>query len=145
LGTQSCHYSFACAFFFVCDFFLCVCFFVCVCAHRVVITVSPVRHWREGAVENMRSKACLLVAAQALCERYVLKYIYIYTYICIFFIHTHIHIHIHVYIHRALISIHIHIHIHVYIHRAPKRFMYFPSYEIMMDDLRDYRSLFHLY
>ena len=58
---------------------------------RVVITVSPVRHWREGAVENMRSKAILLVAAQALCER------------------------------------------------APQRFSYFPSYEIMMDDLRDYR------
>jgi hypothetical protein len=58
---------------------------------KVVLTISPVRHWREGAVENSRSKAVLLVAAQALCER------------------------------------------------TPELFHYFPSYEIMMDDLRDYR------
>ena len=30
---------------------------------RVVVTVSPVRHWREGAVESSRSKAHLLAAA----------------------------------------------------------------------------------
>ena len=57
---------------------------------KVVLTVSPVRHWREGAMENARSKAALIVAAQALRER------------------------------------------------SP-HFQYFPSYEIMMDDLRDYR------
>ena len=58
---------------------------------KVVLTVSPVRHWRDGASESARSKAVLLLAAHSLCER------------------------------------------------DPSRFHYFPSYEIMMDDLRDYR------
>ena len=58
---------------------------------KVVLTVSPVRHWRDGASENGQSKAVLLLAAHDLCER------------------------------------------------DPSRFHYFPSYEIMMDDLRDYR------
>ena len=55
----------------------------------VLLTVSPVRHLRDGMVENSRSKARLLEAAHRLTE---LKNTY-----------------------------------------------YFPSYEIMMDDLRDYR------
>ena len=58
---------------------------------RVVLTVSPVRHSREGFVESSRSKAHLLTAAHAVCEK------------------------------RAG---------HV---------SYFPSYEIVMDELRDYR------
>lgn len=58
---------------------------------QVVLTVSPVRHWRDGASESARSKAILLVAAHELCQK------------------------------------------------DPSRFCYFPSYEIMMDDLRDYR------
>ncbi|CAM9375916.1 unnamed protein product [Choristocarpus tenellus] len=35
---------------------------------HVVITVSPVRHWRDGAACNMRSKAHLLSAAHELVE-----------------------------------------------------------------------------
>ena len=57
---------------------------------RVVLTVSPVRHWREGAVESSRSKAHLVCAAHAVCE-------------------------------------------------AVPEAAYFPSYEILMDELRDYR------
>ena len=57
---------------------------------RVVLTVSPVRHWREGAVESSRSKAALLSAAHAVVESEP---------------DTH----------------------------------YFPSFEMMMDELRDYR------
>lgn len=30
---------------------------------RVVLTVSPVRHWRDGAVDNSRSKAHLIAGA----------------------------------------------------------------------------------
>lgn len=71
---------------------------------RVLLTVSPVRHWRDGAVENSRSKAHLLAGA-----------------------------------HAAIDSL-----------RAagvgegegdggPGRVAYFPSYEIVNDDLRDYR------
>ncbi|CAN0466964.1 unnamed protein product [Ectocarpus sp. 12 AP-2014] len=71
---------------------------------RVLLTVSPVRHWRDGAVENSRSKAHLLAGA-----------------------------------HAAIDSL-----------RAagvgegegdggPGRVDYFPSYEIVNDDLRDYR------
>ncbi|HMO41302.1 MAG TPA: GSCFA domain-containing protein [Saprospiraceae bacterium] len=57
---------------------------------EVILTISPVRHLREGMIENQRSKAALLIAIQHLCED--LPYAH-----------------------------------------------YFPAYEIMMDDLRDYR------
>lgn len=57
---------------------------------EVVVTVSPIRHWKDGAVENSRSKASLLLLCQALEQN--------------------------------LPSV-----------------TYFPSYEIMMDELRDYR------
>ena len=57
---------------------------------RITLTVSPVRHLKEGAVGNQRSKAALHLACQRLCEL------------------------------MASVS-------------------YFPSYEIMLDDLRDYR------
>ena len=57
---------------------------------QVLFTVSPIRHWREGAVANMKSKAVLLTAIHELEEE--LDYVH-----------------------------------------------YFPAYEIMMDDLRDYR------
>ncbi len=57
---------------------------------EVVTTVSPVRHLRDGLVENQRSKATLLLGLEAVC--------------------------------RELPFIH-----------------YFPSYEIVLDDLRDYR------
>ncbi len=57
---------------------------------HVLLTVSPVRHLRDGAIANQRSKAILLVAAHHLAEQL-----------------TNVH--------------------------------YFPSYELMMDDLRDYR------
>ncbi|MFA7137699.1 MAG: GSCFA domain-containing protein [Bacteroidales bacterium] len=57
---------------------------------QVVFTVSPIRHWRDGAVNNQRSKAALLTLTHALTDAY--------------------------------------------------RFAsYFPAYEVMMDDLRDYR------
>jgi len=57
---------------------------------QVIFTVSPVRHWKDGAVGNQHSKALLHCAVHQLVEQ-------------------------------------------------DKRLHYFPSYEIMMDDLRDYR------
>jgi len=57
---------------------------------EVIFTLSPVRHIRDGIIENQRSKAILLAAIHEICDQ--LSF-------------TH----------------------------------YFPSYEIMMDDLRDYR------
>lgn len=57
---------------------------------QVLISVSPVRHLRDGLVANQRSKAVLLLAAEQLC--------------------------------RELDFVH-----------------YFPAYELVLDDLRDYR------
>jgi len=57
---------------------------------KIIITVSPVRHWRDGAMGNQLSKSTLLLAVAELCKLY-------------------------------------------------KQVEYFPSYEIMMDELRDYR------
>jgi hypothetical protein len=57
---------------------------------RIVLTVSPVRHLREGFIENQRSKAALLLAVEELCRSYDFAH-------------------------------------------------YFPAYELLMDDLRDYR------
>jgi hypothetical protein len=56
----------------------------------LVYTVSPVRHWKDGAHENQLSKATLLLAIEELQHRY-------------------------------------------------PNSLYFPSYELIMDDLRDYR------
>lgn len=65
----------------------------------VIFTVSPIRHWKNGAVNNQLSKANLIVA-----------------------------------VHETL--------------KKNNNVFYFPSYEIMMDDLRDYRyyseDLIHL-
>jgi hypothetical protein len=59
---------------------------------KVVFTVSPIRHWKDGAIENQRSKAVLLLAIDEL------------------------------------------------INESGDDFCaYFPSYEIVMDELRDYR------
>jgi GSCFA family len=57
---------------------------------QVIVTVSPIRHIKDGLIENQRSKAVLLLAIDKICELFPLVH-------------------------------------------------YFPSYEIMMDDLRDYR------
>ena len=57
---------------------------------NIVFTLSPVRHWRHGAVENTHSKSLLHAAIQDIVK-----------------VNSDAH--------------------------------YFPSYEIMMDDLRDYR------
>ena len=57
---------------------------------RIIFTVSPVRHWKDGAANNQISKSTLLLAINDV-------------------IKTH------------------------------KNCEYFPSYEIIMDDLRDYR------
>jgi hypothetical protein len=59
--------------------------------YRVLLTVSPVRHWKDGAHGNQLSKATLLLAAEKLVSSF------------------------------------------------PSRVFYFPSYEIVMDELRDYR------
>ncbi|MFO7939125.1 MAG: GSCFA domain-containing protein [Bacteroidales bacterium] len=59
-------------------------------ARHIIFTVSPVRHWKDGAVGNQYSKAILHCAIHQLVEQ-------------------------------------------------DDRLHYFPSYEIMMDDLRDYR------
>lgn len=56
----------------------------------ILLTVSPVKHLREGIIENQRSKAGLILAVDALCSRY-----------------NNVH--------------------------------YFPAYEYLNDDLRDYR------
>ncbi|MDO4703968.1 GSCFA domain-containing protein [Tannerella sp.] len=56
-----------------------------------LFTVSPIRHWRDGAHENQLSKATLLLAVEALQQRF------------------------------------------------PEQTAYFPAYELMMDELRDYR------
>lgn len=68
---------------------------------KVVFTVSPIRHWKDGAIQNQVSKAALILA------------------------------------------------IHNIIGNSGNRQCgYFPSYEIVMDELRDYRyyasDMFHL-
>jgi hypothetical protein len=57
---------------------------------KILFTVSPVRHWKDGAHENQLNKSTLLLAVNELIK-------------------------------------------------TNTRCYYFPSYEIMMDDLRDYR------
>jgi hypothetical protein len=56
-----------------------------------MFTVSPVRHWKDGAHANQLSKSVLLLAIEQLQARY------------------------------------------------PGQILYFPAYELMMDELRDYR------
>ncbi|MDF1576494.1 MAG: GSCFA domain-containing protein [Bacteroidales bacterium] len=58
---------------------------------KIIHTISPVRHWKDGAHGNQLSKATLLLAGDALRNKF------------------------------------------------PDRFFYFPSFEIVMDELRDYR------
>ncbi|MDR0413765.1 MAG: GSCFA domain-containing protein, partial [Dysgonamonadaceae bacterium] len=58
---------------------------------KILFTVSPVRHWKDGAHENQLSKSTLLLAVNEL------------------------------------------------VNARTSCCFYFPSYEIMMDDLRDYR------
>lgn len=58
---------------------------------KVLFTVSPIRHWKDGAHSNQLSKATLLLAVEELRAAW------------------------------------------------PERIAYFPAYEIMMDELRDYR------
>ena len=57
---------------------------------KIIFTVSPIRHWKDGAIENMRSKSSLLLAIKKLQGLFTQTY-------------------------------------------------YFPSFEIFMDELRDYR------
>jgi hypothetical protein len=57
---------------------------------NIIFTISPVRHLREGVVENNRSKAALIQAVHHLIEKF-------------------------------------------------DRIYYFPAYELVIDDLRDYR------
>ena len=57
---------------------------------EIIMTVSPVRHIKDGLIENQRSKSTLIMALQHLVEQ------------------------------------------HDFVH-------YFPSYELLLDDLRDYR------
>lgn len=59
---------------------------------KIVFTVSPIRHWSDGAIENQRSKSALILAIDELIKR-----------------------------------------------NSKKNLAYFPSYEIVMDELRDYR------
>jgi hypothetical protein len=59
---------------------------------KVVFTVSPIRHWKDGAIENQRSKAVLLLAIDKLIKEF-----------------------------------------------GDDFCAYFPAYEIVMDELRDYR------
>ncbi len=59
---------------------------------QVVFTVSPIRHWKDGAIENQRSKAVLLLVTEKLLNELGNEF-------C----------------------------------------TYFPAYEIVMDELRDYR------
>lgn len=57
---------------------------------KIIFTVSPVRHWKDGAVQNQLSKSTLILAINHIMKLF-------------------------------------------------ENVEYFPSYEIMMDDLRDYR------
>jgi len=57
---------------------------------KIIFTISPVRHLREGVVENNRSKAVLILAVHHLVDKF-------------------------------------------------DRLYYFPAYELVIDDLRDYR------
>ncbi|MFH1198148.1 MAG: GSCFA domain-containing protein [bacterium] len=57
---------------------------------KIILTISPVRHWRDGAVDNQLSKSILFLA-----------------------------------LHESI--------------KGKENCFYFPSYEIVMDDLRDYR------
>ncbi len=59
-------------------------------ALQIIFTISPVRHLREGAIENNRSKAVLIQAVHDVCQAFESVY-------------------------------------------------YFPAYELVIDDLRDYR------
>lgn len=59
---------------------------------KLIFTVSPIRHWKDGASENQLSKATLLLAIDQLIRGF-----------------------------------------------GDRNCCYFPSYEIMMDELRDYR------
>lgn len=59
---------------------------------KIVFTVSPVRHWKDGAVDNQRSKATLILSIEKIINRFGQN-------IC----------------------------------------QYFPAWEIVMDELRDYR------
>lgn len=59
---------------------------------KIIFTVSPIRHWKDGAIENQRSKAELLLAVDELVKEF-----------------------------------------------GPDTLGYFPAYEIVMDELRDYR------
>ncbi len=58
---------------------------------KIVLTVSPVRHLKDGFIENNQSKAVLLLLCRYLADEF------------------------------------------------PNQVIYFPAYEIVMDDLRDYR------
>ncbi len=58
---------------------------------KIIYTISPIRHWKDGAHGNQLSKSALLLAGDALQ------------------------------------------------HQFPGHFFYFPSYELVMDELRDYR------
>jgi hypothetical protein len=57
---------------------------------KIILTISPVRHLREGFIENNRSKARLMAAVHDICENF-------------------------------------------------DNTFYFPAYELVIDDLRDYR------
>lgn len=57
---------------------------------KIVFTVSPIRHWKDGAHENQVSKSVLFVAIDDICRKF-------------------------------------------------DNCIYFPAYELMMDELRDYR------
>ncbi len=59
---------------------------------KVVFTVSPIRHWKDGAIENQRSKSELILAIDKIIRTF-----------------------------------------------GTDRCNYFPAYEIVMDELRDYR------
>lgn len=37
---------------------------------QIVLTISPIRHWKDGAIENMRSKASLVMAMRELEKKY---------------------------------------------------------------------------
>jgi hypothetical protein len=43
-------------------------------ATKFVLTISPIRHWKDGAIENMRSKSALLMAVRELEKKYVQLY-----------------------------------------------------------------------
>ena len=100
---------------------------------HVVLTVSPVRHWREGALESSRSKAHLLSAVHQVCAC---------VHVCVCRGRRACTLPQQIMSHRRSGPEYLCSHPPSPPHQAVDSTAdtsYFPSFEILMDELRDYR------